>query len=45
MKVFGSIAYMHVLDEKRSKLDDKSKKLVFIGYYQKTKGYKLFDPD
>ncbi|XP_074353045.1 uncharacterized protein LOC141692213 [Apium graveolens] len=45
MKVFGSIAYMHVPDQKRSKLEDKSKKLVCIGYNKKTKGYKLFDPD
>jgi len=31
LRVLGSIAYAHVHDEKRSKLDDKSKKLIFIG--------------
>ena len=31
MKVFGCIAYVHVLDEMRTKLDPKAKKCVFIG--------------
>ncbi len=31
-KVFSCIAYMHVLDEKRSKLDPKVDKCIFIGY-------------
>jgi hypothetical protein len=31
-KVFGCIVYMHVLDEKRSKLDPKAEKCKFIGY-------------
>ena len=30
--VFGSIAYPHVLDQERSKLDNKSENYVFIGY-------------
>jgi hypothetical protein len=32
LKVFGCIAYVHVIDEKRSKLDPKAKKCIFIGY-------------
>ncbi|KAJ3692026.1 hypothetical protein LUZ60_012376 [Juncus effusus] len=43
-KVFGSVAYAHVPDQRRTKLDDKSKKFVLIGYDEKTKAYKLFDP-
>ena len=43
-KVFGSVAYGHVPDHTRTKLEDKSKKFVFIGYDEKTKGYKLMDP-
>jgi hypothetical protein len=31
-RVFGCIAYVHVLDEKRSKLDPKVEKCIFIGY-------------
>jgi hypothetical protein len=32
-KVFGCIAYVHVHDEKRSKLDPKADKCIFIGYF------------
>jgi hypothetical protein len=31
-------------DPKRTKLDDKSKKYIFIGYNEKSKVYKLYDP-
>jgi hypothetical protein len=44
LKVFGSMAYAHVPDQKRTKLDDKSKKLIFIGYDEKSKAYNLYDP-
>ena len=44
LKVFGSVAYAHIPDQQRSKLEDKSKKYIFIGYDEKTKGYKLLDP-
>ncbi|KAE8735514.1 hypothetical protein F3Y22_tig00000340pilonHSYRG00533 [Hibiscus syriacus] len=43
-KVFGSVAYAHVPDQRRIKLDDKSKRYIIIGYDEKTKGFKLFDP-
>ena len=33
LRVFGSIAYAHVPQQERSKLDDRSVKHVFIGYY------------
>jgi hypothetical protein len=44
LKVFGCIAYMHVLDEKRSKLDLKVDKCLFIGYSLEQKGYRCFNP-
>ncbi|KAG6418439.1 hypothetical protein SASPL_120643 [Salvia splendens] len=44
LRVFGSKAYAHVPDQTRSKLDDKSKPFIFIGYDSNTKGYKLYDP-
>ena len=44
LKVFGSVAYAHVPDQRRKKLEDKSKRYIFIGYDEKTKGYKLLDP-
>jgi hypothetical protein len=43
-RVFGCIAYVHVLDEKRSKLDPKDEKCIFIGYSLKQKGYRCFNP-
>lgn len=44
LKVFGCVVYARILDEKRSKLDDKSRRCVFVGYDSKTKGYKLYNP-
>lgn len=38
------MAYAHVPDQRRTKLEDKSQKYILIGYDEKTKGYKLFDP-
>ncbi|MCO5580162.1 hypothetical protein L7F22_034029 [Adiantum nelumboides] len=43
-KVFGCIAYMHVPDELRTKLDLKAEKCVFIGYSIEQKGYKCYNP-
>ena len=42
--MFGNIAYAHVPDQERSKLGDKRKKYVFIGYDLSSKGYKLYNP-
>jgi hypothetical protein len=42
--MFGCIAYVHVSDEKRSKLDPKVEKCIFIGYSFKQKGYRCFNP-
>ena len=39
--MFGSIAYPHVLDQERSKLNNESKNYVFIRYDPSSKGYKL----
>jgi hypothetical protein len=44
LKVFGCIAYVHVPDEKRSKLDPKAEKCIFIGYSSKQKRYRCFNP-
>ena len=43
-RIFGSDAYVHVPDEKRTKLEPKSQKLVFVGYDGNSTNYRLFDP-
>lgn len=43
-RIFGCIAYAHVPDEKRKKLDDKGEKCVFLGIREVSKAYKLFNP-
>lgn len=43
-RVFGCIGYVFIEQHKRSKLDDKSLKHIFIGYYHQTKGYRLYNP-
>jgi hypothetical protein len=43
-RMFGWITYVHVSDEKRSKLDPKTKKYIFIGYSLEQKGYRCFNP-
>jgi len=35
LKVFGSISYVDVDDQVGTKLDDKSKKIIFVGYDKK----------
>ena len=40
---FGCLAFAHIPKSQRKKFDEKSKKTVFVGYPQGTKGYKLFD--
>ncbi len=42
--MFGCIAYVHDPDEKRSKLDPKAEKCIFIGYSLEQKGYRCFNP-
>jgi hypothetical protein len=44
LKVFGYITYVHVPDKKRSKLDPKAEKCIFIGYSSKQMGYRCFNP-
>ncbi|OMO99220.1 hypothetical protein CCACVL1_03887 [Corchorus capsularis] len=43
-RVFGCIAYAHVPDQKRKKLDDKGEKCVLLGVSEESKAYKLYNP-
>ncbi|KAA0062181.1 copia protein [Cucumis melo var. makuwa] len=44
LRVFRCMAYAHIPNQKRSKLDDKSEKYVFVGYDASSKYYKLYNP-
>jgi hypothetical protein len=44
LRVFRSVIYAHVPDQRRTKLDNKSEKLMYIGYNERLKAYKLFNP-
>ena len=44
LRVFDNIAYVHVLKEKRRKLDIKAKKCILFDYSDKQKGYKCYNP-
>ena len=43
LRVFDSIAYSHISDERRKKLDDKFEKCIFVGYNERFKAYKLYN--
>jgi hypothetical protein len=43
-RVFGSIAWAHIPDEKRKALQPKSEKCIFVGYSKDVKGYRLLQP-
>ena len=39
LKIFGCPIYVHILKEKRTKLDPYGKKGVFVGYYEVSKSF------
>ncbi|KAL3662242.1 hypothetical protein V7S43_019078 [Phytophthora oleae] len=43
LRVFGSIGYAHVDKAKRTKLEPKSFKCMFLGYAENSKGYRVYD--
>ncbi|MCO5552083.1 hypothetical protein L7F22_005593 [Adiantum nelumboides] len=43
LRVFGCLAFTHVSDEKRKKLDDKSRRCILARYSDVSKAYKLYD--
>jgi hypothetical protein len=44
LHIFGSPVYVMCNTEEVSKLDSKSRKYVFLGYVNRMKGYRLWDP-
>uniref|UniRef100_H3H572 Polyprotein n=2 Tax=Phytophthora ramorum TaxID=164328 RepID=H3H572_PHYRM len=43
LRVFGSVGYAHVDKAKRTKLEPKSFKCMFLGYAENSKGYRVYD--
>ena len=44
IRIFNTIAYVHIPDEKWQKLDPKSEKCILVGYSLEQTGYKCFNP-
>jgi len=44
MRVFGWLAYAHIPEKLRKKLDSKGEKCIFLGYCEESKGYRLYKP-
>lgn len=44
MRIFGSEAMVHVPKERRQKWDKKSEKMIFVGYCDGSKAYRLMHP-
>ncbi|MCO5548117.1 hypothetical protein L7F22_001575 [Adiantum nelumboides] len=42
--VFGCLAYAHISQQLRGKLDDKAVKCILVGYSSGSKGYRLYNP-
>lgn len=44
LRIIGSIAYVHIPKDMRTKLDPKSFSTILVGYDQHSKAYRCFDP-
>jgi len=44
LMIFGSVAYCHIPDEKRSKLDQTAEKGYLVGYIETLKAYRIYIP-
>ncbi|MCO5568044.1 hypothetical protein L7F22_021740 [Adiantum nelumboides] len=44
LRVFGCLAYAHIPQQLRGKLDNKAVKCIFVGYSSGSKGYRLYNP-
>ena len=43
-RIFGCNAYAHIPEQKRTKLDNKGEKYIFLGVSDQSKAYKLYNP-
>lgn len=45
LRAIGSLAFVHIPNELRSKLEPKTRKLTLVGYAINSKGYRIWDQD
>jgi hypothetical protein len=44
LKIFGCPVFIHILKEKRNKLEPSGKKGIFVGYCEVSKAFKIYIP-
>ena len=44
LRIFGCLVYIHVLKEKRTKMEPSGKKGVFVGCSENSKAYRIYVP-
>ena len=44
LRIFSCPVYIHILNEKRTKLDPSGKKGIFVGYSEISKAYRIYFP-
>jgi hypothetical protein len=44
LRIFGSLYYLHIPKESRSKLDSKTRRCFFLGYDEQSKAFYVYDP-
>ena len=44
LRIFGFPVYVHILKEKRTKIDPSMRKGIFIGYSDTSKSYRIYFP-
>ena len=42
LRIFGCPVYVHILKEKRNKLNPSGKKGIFVGYYEVSKSFRIY---
>nr|GEZ33915.1 hypothetical protein [Tanacetum cinerariifolium] len=45
LRTFWCVAYSHIPEQRRAKLDNKTQRAIFVGYSDQSKAYKLYDPE
>jgi hypothetical protein len=44
LKIFGCLVFIHILKEKRNKLEPSGKNEIFVGYCEVSKAFRIYIP-